>query len=101
MTGAIRNWWWLVGGALAMAVGVVLIATVGAVGTCSDFGVLYEGSAVPPVTPCQESIDTAQRNWIVGSALLLVGLATVAYDVGYRRGHRASSRDGSGAKADS
>jgi hypothetical protein len=90
MTGAIRNWWWLVGGALAMAVAVVLIATVGVVGSCAD---LYYGTSVPSVSPCQESLDAAQRNGILGSALLLGGLTTVAYGFGYRRGRRAERSD--------
>ncbi len=96
MTGAIRSWWWLVGGGLAMAVAVVLIATVGVVGSCAD---LYYGSSIPSVSPCQERLDAAQRNWILGSVLLLGGLTTVAYGFGYRRGRRTSRKDESVVQA--
>ena len=88
VTGAKRTWWWLVGGGLMMASGIVLMVTVGAVG-CSAGGFESDGSLDAAVAACEESINAAQRNWTVGLVLLLVGLAVVAYDVGYRRGHRS------------
>ena len=70
-----------------MVVAVALIATVGVVGSCAD---LYYGTSVPSKSPCQESLDAAQRNWILGSALLLGGLATVAFGLGHPRGRQAN-----------
>ena len=93
MTGVVRKWAWLFGVA-AMAVGVVLIVTVGAVGTCYGSIVVPDGSTMPP-NPCLDSANAAQRNWILGEVLLLLGLATVAYVVGFKRGQRIGGRDSS------
>jgi hypothetical protein len=40
-----------------------------------------------------ESLNAGQRIWTIGAVLLLIGLATVAYDVGHRRGRRAGHMD--------
>lgn len=96
MREAMRDWWWLVVGGVAVMLAVALIATVGVVDTCAD---LFYGTSVPSVSPCQDRMDAAQRTWIVGTVLLLIGLATVAYGVGYRRGRRVRQRVEADAQA--
>ena len=98
MTGATRKWWWLVGGCLMMAVGIGLMSPLGTGLGCSAGGfgsdvASAEASAQAAANACVESLNAAERNWWIGAALLLVGLATVAYDIGHRRGRRAGHKD--------
>jgi peptidoglycan/LPS O-acetylase OafA/YrhL len=94
MTGAKRQWWWLLGGCLVLAVGVVLMSPLTDGEACS--GVAYGPDAASVEAAgdaCVESLNAGQRIWTIGAVLLLIGLATVAYDVGHRRGRRAGHMD--------
>ena len=88
MTGVLRRWWWLLLGLVAIVAGIALIASAGAVGTCADFGVLPYGAPLPENYGCQDELDAAGRNFVLGSAALIAGLVVVAYGLGYLRGKR-------------
>lgn len=92
MTGILRRWWWLLAGGLAIVVGVILIATVGVVGTCSagSSSTVPSGSSPPENSSCQDEIDAAARTWVLGSAAFVTGIAVVAFGLGYTRGRRVS-----------
>ncbi len=94
MTGAKRGGGWLVGGLLVLAVGVVLVSPLTGGVACSEVAYGPDAASVEAAgDACVESLNAAQRTWTIGAVLLLVGLATVAYDVGHRRGRRAGHRD--------
>ena len=92
MTGMLRRWWWLLAGGIAIVLGVVLIATAGLVGACDAGGSssVPSGASPPENSTCQDELDAAARNWILGSAAFVTGVAVVAFGVGYRRGRRVS-----------
>ena len=85
MTGAIRRYWWLLLGLALAVIGAASIASVGRSHACSEFGVngqLLSGGN------CEDEFAALQRTYILGLILLILGLLTIAFGLGYRLGRR-------------
>ncbi|MFN8145930.1 MAG: hypothetical protein U0R76_00580 [Candidatus Nanopelagicales bacterium] len=94
MTGVLKDFWWLLVGAVLALVGAGLMAAVGFGGlSCAGFGT----GEPPTIDPCADVIASAERQWNAGAILFVVGLLVIAFGAGYRRGLRRGRRDQSSA----